>query len=104
MLTIGFKPFPITEIDNIDEKFDLEDILESFKKEIDIEKFSQQAKVIAFENTHNYNGGKIINTETISKHVIPKIKNSKIFNHLKLPDCNGVIGVTLSLFVTKSAV
>lgn len=81
---IGFKPFPITEIDNINENFDLEDILESFKKEIDIEKFSQQAKVIAFENTHNYNGGKIINTETISKHVIPKIKNSKIFNHLKI--------------------
>jgi threonine aldolase len=81
---MGFKPFPITEIDNIDEKFDLEDILESFKKEFDLEKFSQQAKVIAFENTHNYNGGKIMNTEIISSHVIPNIKNSKIFKHLKI--------------------
>jgi threonine aldolase len=81
---IGFKPFPITEIDNVDQNFDLENILESFKKEIDIEKFSQQAKVIAFENTHNYNGGKILNTEIISKNVVPKIKSSKIFNHLKI--------------------
>jgi len=80
---MGFKPLPLEEIDNIDETFDLLKIMKTLENDYDIDELAKSTKVIAFENTHNYNGGKIINTELIRNQIIPSIKNSHNFNHLK---------------------
>jgi threonine aldolase len=77
---MGFKPFPLMEVDTLPENFDLEEIL---KSKIDISSFANKTSVIAFENTHNYLGGKIQNTELLKNNIIPTIQKSKLFKHLR---------------------
>ena len=80
---MGFKPYPIKAFDDVKENFNLEAILKAHDQNINLDSFAKSVNVLAFENTLNYNGGKIINTEIVSKFVIPSIRKSPCFSHLK---------------------
>jgi threonine aldolase len=75
----GFNRILSKDIDNPKNDFNVEQIVNKEHSHINPSKI----KVIAFENSHNYNGGKILNTEIVDKIVKPQIKISKKFNHLK---------------------
>ncbi len=63
----GFIPLLTETLDEIDENFDFE----KMDKILDNPEVLNKIKVIAFENTHNYSGGKIVDTNFIDNKVIP---------------------------------
>jgi len=75
----GFKRIVSKDIDSPNKKFDIESIVNKENSSLDPKKI----KIIAFENTHNYNGGKILNTDIVDEIIRPRIKNSSKFKHLK---------------------
>lgn len=84
---IGFKQITTPLVEDI-QNFNIKNIVKSYMKEknlsMDTDDFMQQVDVIAFENTHNYNGGKIMNMNNFNNIVLPEIRNIKNNGHVRL--------------------
>jgi threonine aldolase len=75
----GFKRIVSKDVDTPNKMFEIESIVNKENSSVDPKKI----KIIAFENSHNYNGGKILNTKIVDEIIRPQIKNSLKFKHLK---------------------